>query len=428
MPEISAKELARMKQSFEDLTVLNRIASAINVSMSVDEITKTIVDHCCQRVNAAQGAIFLLHQEESQEDRFKTFVRETSATEGQIPFHLSLSLQGWMLKNRSLLLSNDPDTDERIRGTDYKKQGLRNLLAAPMLSRKGIIGVLVLFNKTGEDGFDDRDKRFLGIVGTQVAKVVENAQLFEKERQLAEYENEMSVAKTIQQGFLPRTNVVTDTIETFGFNISAKSVGGDYYDIIQLAEDRLFFSLGDVSGKGLPAALLTGNAQAVLRSQLLRSETPDLPELADSLNQLIYNFTSPDQYITKVFGVLDSTKKKLNYINAGHMPPIIVRADGSIEKLDKADLVIGVVPMIQFNTIEIDMDSNDAAYVYSDGVTEANNEAQELFGDDRLDDLLRNTHGQSVEKVCRNIDQAVTKYRGTAAQSDDITIVALRMK
>jgi sigma-B regulation protein RsbU (phosphoserine phosphatase) len=428
MPQISDRELLKMKQSLEELTTLNRIAGAINVSMSVDQITKTIVDHCCQRVHADQGAIFLLEQEDSQEDRFRTFVRETSATDGGIPFHLSLSLQGWMLKNRSILLTNDPDSDERIRGTDYAKSGLNNLLAAPLLSRRGIIGVLVLFNKKGDEGFDDRDKRFIGIVGTQVSKVIENAQLFEKERQLAEMEKDMSVAKTIQAGFLPDTYVTTDLIETFGFNIPAKSVGGDYYDLILLDDDKVFFSLGDVSGKGIPAALLTGNAQAVMRSQLHSNVTPDLPAIADCLNQLICHFTKPDQYITAVLGILDSKERKLSFINAGHLPPVVVHPDGSIEQSGQADLVIGVLPEVKYHTIDIDLKAGATVYVYTDGVTEAFNEAQEQFGDERFLELVRGTQGEAPEKVCNRVKDALTLYRGEAPQSDDITMLGLWLR
>jgi phosphoserine phosphatase RsbU/P len=428
MPEISEKELARMKQSLEELTTLNRIANAINVSMSIDKITKTIVDHCCQRVQAEQGAIFLLEKDTPDEDQFKTFIRETSKEEGQIPFHLNLSLQGWMVKNRSILLSNDPDTDDRIRGSNYKKIGLRNILASPLLSQRGILGVLVLFNKKGEDGFNDRDKRFIGIVGTQVSKVVENAQLHEKEHLLAEMEKEMNIAKTIQEGFLPKTTINSDVIETYGFNIPAKSVGGDYFDLIQLNENKVFFSLGDVSGKGLPAALLTGNAQAVMRSQLHRDETPDLPAVADCLNQLIYHFTSSEQYITAIFGIIDSENKKLSYINAGHLLPIIVRSDGKIDTPSEADLVIGVLPDVQFHTVELDFGSNDSIYLYTDGITEAENETQEQFGDDRLLDALSGTNGKSTEIVCRDIESTLSKYRGNASQSDDITILSLRIK
>ncbi|MDF1543853.1 MAG: SpoIIE family protein phosphatase [bacterium] len=416
-----------MKQSLDELSTLNRIASAINVSMSLDHITKTIVDHCCRRVKSEQGAIFLLEQEDTPEERFKTFVRDTS-TEGLIPFHLNLSLQGWMLKHRSILLSNDPDNDDRIHGSNYAKGGLRHILAAPLLSRKGLLGVLTLINKGSEDGFTSQDQRFLGIVGTQVSKVIENARLFERETVLAEMEKEMGVARIIQKGFLPQDNAVSEGFEILGYNDSAKAVGGDYYDILKLSDSRVFFSLGDVSGKGLPAALLTGNAQAVMRSRLHGSELPDLEELADCLNKLIYNFTSSEQYITAIFGIYDHDDKTISYINAGHLPPLVVSRDGEAKLPSDADLVIGVLPEVKFNTIKLSMKPGDKFCIYTDGISEAFNEAQEQFGEKRFEKLMVDHRDKSARELIDQILKELADYRGLAEQSDDITVLLVEVK
>jgi len=428
MPEVSERELERLKRAVEELTTLNRIVSSINVSMSVDKISSTIVDHCRKRVNASQGAIFLMDEEENKEDRFKTFVREISKTEGQIPFHLNNSLQGWMIKNKSILISNDPDNDDRLRGVNFAEIGINSLLAAPLLIRRGLIGLLVLFNKDDEDGFDELDKRFLGIVGTQVTKVIEDARLFEKETKLKQLAKDMSLAKTIQEGFLPNDNITDDNCEIYGFNIPAQEVGGDYYDMIQISDERIFISLGDISGKGIPAALLTGNAQSVLRSQLHRSMEADLPALGDCLNNLICHFTSPEQYITAIFGVLDNSSSTLSYINAGHLPPIILRKDGSVEAPTNSDLVIGVLPNVDYQVHEIKLQPGESVYLYTDGVTEAMNEANEQYGEERLLEFLAKRNGSSIRQVCDEIQADLIEYRGKAEQSDDVTILALSLR
>jgi sigma-B regulation protein RsbU (phosphoserine phosphatase) len=427
MPHISDIELTRLKQAVEELTTLNRIANAINVSMSVEKITSVIVEHCCRRVNAAQGAIFLLDEEDQDVDRFRTFVREISPDSNQIPFHLNRSLLGWMLEYKAMLLSNNPDSDDRLKGVDFAKLGLKSLVAAPLLSRRGLIGILVLFNKKSDAGFEERDKRFLGIAGTQVAKVIENAKLFEKETKLAAIEKEIRVARSIQEGFLPKNDIATSEFEVHGFSVPAREVGGDYYDMIQLGSDTVFISIGDISGKGMPAALLTGNAQAVLRSQVHRAITTDLPALADCLNKLICQFTSPEQYLTALFGVFDRSQKKLSYINAGHLPPIVVRSDGKIEKPPQADLVIGVLPDFQFNVVEIELDPNDAVYLYTDGISEAFNEQQEQFGEDRLEKLLSDHRSHPPGQLCEEIRMALSRHRGKTEQSDDITMLVLKV-
>lgn len=428
MPQISDAELARLKQAVEELTTLNQIANAVNVSMSIDKITSIIVERCRKRIDAAQGAIFLLDDNEDTSDRFRTFVRESDTTAGGVPFHLNNSLLGWMLKHKRILLSNSPDSDERLAGVNFRKLGISSLIATPLLSRKGMTGLLVLFNKGADGAFDERDERFLGIVSTQIAKVIENAKLFEQEMRLASIEKDLKLAQSIQQGFLPKKLITDDRFDLFGFNVPAREVGGDYYDMIRLSDTQVFVSLGDVAGKGLPAALLTGNAQAVLRSQLHRREVPDLQQLADCLNNLICDFTGPDQYLTAVFGVFDAADGSFRYINAGHLPPLFLRHTGSIDKPDLANVVIGVLPDMPFDIYENHLAPGDSVYVYTDGVTEALNPNDELYGDDRFEQFLHHRLSLPPEQLCSELKSELADYRGGAEQSDDITMLGLRRR
>jgi len=426
MPQISETELNRLKGAVAELSTLNKIANAINVSMSVDQITSIIVDQCCRRVKASQGAIFLLDDEEQEEDRFRTFVRQVSDHTEKVPFHLNLSLQGWMVKNRTILLSNDPQTDERLRGVDFKAIGLDSLVAAPLMSQRGLIGVIVLFNKTGNDGFADADARFLGIVGTQVSKVIENARLFERDQQLAVIQEELKVAQSIQHQFLPHHTIENELFEVVGFNESAREVGGDYYDIVELSGNRVFLSLGDVSGKGLPAALLMSNAQAVLRSHLLSGNDDNLQHLAACLNQVMVQFTAPGQYITTVFGIYYGETREFRYINAGHLPPLVVRSGTQLEKPSDSDLVIGVLPDVAYQPRTITLHPADQIVLYTDGVTEATNTEAIMFGDERLDQSVIATTNLTARQLCDRILSDLHDYRGDAEQSDDITVVVLR--
>jgi len=426
MPEISEKELNRLKQAVEELSTLNRIANTINVTMSVDKISSIIVENCCKKVMASQGAIFL-HDEEDEANKFSTFVREVSGG-AELPFHLNNALLGWMLANKSILVSNDPDNDDRLKGVNFESLGIKTVIAAPLLSKSGLIGLLVLFNKTKDSGFDEPDKRFLGIVGTQVSKVIENARLFEKETRLEIIEKDIKLANSIQQGFLPKENLKNDQYEIYGYNSPAKEVGGDYYDIIELGHDNLFLSIGDISGKGMPAALLMGNAQAVLRSQLLGSGDVQLDLLADCLNKLICQFTSPEQYLTAVFGVYYGAEKIFKYINAGHLLPIIIKGNGEIIRPTHADLVVGVLPDFVYQAAEVTLEKGDSILLFTDGVNEAFNEAQEEFGEDRLEDIIKANHNLSPKDICNKILQEIVTFRGKALQSDDVTILAMKLE
>ncbi len=431
MPNSFDQEKDRLKQALDELTALNQIAGAINALMSVEKITQVIVDHCVRKVHASQGAVFLLDEKINKVDGgdiFKTFIREFSISAERTPVHLNDSITGWMIKNRTILVSNTPDEDERFRGFKFSPLGVHSILAAPLLSRTGLIGTLAVFNKKDGEGFTDNDKRFLGIVGSQTAKVIENARLHEQEEKLTAIREEIRLASFIQQGFLPKEGVTTTAYEVCGFNHPASEVGGDFYDIVKLDDRRVFVSLGDVAGKGIPAALLMSNAQAVLRSQLVKGSEIELEGIADSLNNLICQFSSPEQYITVVFGLLDSERNVFRFINAGHLSPILITQNGELSRPPASDLIIGIVPGFQFNVNEISFRSGDLLFLYSDGITELYSEADEQFGDDRLAEFLLQNRGKNIPDLCAALFEKLNGYRGNRPQSDDVTMLAIKSR
>jgi len=423
MPSISEREFDRLKHAVDELSVLNQIAGAINVSMSVDKITRIIVDRCLRRVNASQGAIFLLDDESDVEGKFTTFIRRMDPGSEQIPYRLNISLAGWMIKHKKILLTNEPQQDDRFSGLDFAELGIRSILSVPLLSRSGLIGILALFNKNEEGGFTDSDKRFTGIVATQTAKVIENAQLFEKEQRLKVIEEEIKVARTIQQGFLPSENIISESCEIAGFNHPATDMGGDYYDIVGIGGDRYFVSVGDVSGKGIPAALLMANAQAVLRSQLRGVNETMLSGMARSLNHLICQFASPMQFITAIFGIFDAGAREFSFINAGHAAPIIVHRDGRLDSTEGSNMVLGVLPDNNYELRHLSLDCGDTLFLYTDGVTDQKNNAEEQFLDDRLNALLAKHCAVSASELGSHVLSELLEFREQAKQTDDITML-----
>lgn len=429
MPNGFDHEKDRLKQALDELTALNQIAGAINALMSVEKITQVIVDHCVKKVHASQGAVFLLDEKiekVAEGDIFKTFIREFSITAERTPVHLNESITGWMIKNRTILVSNKPDEDERFRGFKFAPLGVHSVLAAPLLARTGLIGTLAVFNKKDAEGFSENDKRFLGIVGSQTAKVVENARLHEQEEKLVAIREEIKLASFIQQGFLPKEGVALATCEVCGFNHPASEVGGDFYDIVKIDDRKVFISLGDVAGKGIPAALLMSNAQAVLRSQLVKGSEIVLEGIADSLNNLICQFSSPEQYITAIFGLFDGDQNVFRFINAGHLSPILVKQNGDLTRLPDSDLIIGIVPGYQFHVNEVTMENGDILFLYSDGITELYGQDEIQFGDEKLAEFLLQHRSNDIHALCANLFELLNRFRGNRSQSDDVTMVAIR--
>ncbi|MBK7141418.1 MAG: SpoIIE family protein phosphatase [bacterium] len=428
MPNISDLELQRLKQAVEELTSLNQIANAVNVTMKVDAITQSILDHCLKRVGAVQGGVFLLQQSDmTGAADFKTFVREFTPDTGGIPLRLNLSLTGWMIKNKTVLVCNSPMTDDRFRGIDFDAMGLKSILAAPLMARTGLIGVLALFNKKSQDGFTDNDKRFLAIVGVQTAQVVENARLFEKEQQLRVVEEELKLAHSIQQGFLPKASISADSIDIHGINIPAKEVGGDFFDIVKLDDHHFFLSVGDVSGKGTPASLLMANAQAVLRSQLSMEGETNIAEMAVRLNRLICQFARPGQFLTALFGIVNTQKKTFDFVNAGHLVPLFLTEKGEVTSNSEADLLIGVLPDCQYTVHQVPLAGIRAICLYSDGVTEALNENDQMYGDDRLLQVYASTLSPTAKDWAERILGDITAFVGKQSPSDDITVLIARL-
>jgi sigma-B regulation protein RsbU (phosphoserine phosphatase) len=428
MSDREQREMERLSNAVSELSSLNEISSAINSSMAVEKISAIIVDKCIKHTNAAQGVIFLLEEKLEPEgpEQFKTFVRKMYDSRDDIPFHMHMSLAGYMIKNKQLLVVNSTEKENPLTGLNFQKLGIESVLAAPLLAQNGLIGVLALFNKREPDGFTTSDKRFLGIVGTQCAQVVEGARLYAQERKLIAIRGELEIARTIQQGFLPKTNLMPDFNACYGVNIPAKEIGGDFFDIVPYGPDEFFISIGDVVGKGVPAALLMANTQAVLRSQLRSSHHNDFSLLAGNLNHLVCEFTSPGQFITGLFGSFNNTKREFKFVSAGHPIPFVATSGRLVPQTFESDIVFGVMPDIQFCQHTMSLPENSTMLLYTDGISEAENERGEQFGEKRTAELLCSVSALSAREICEKFVKTISEFSGSTPQSDDLTVVVAK--
>jgi sigma-B regulation protein RsbU (phosphoserine phosphatase) len=426
MPNVSERDLQRLRSSVDELATLNQIATATNLSMSLQEITQIIVDTCVKRTHASQGAIFLLPADNDQNENMRTFVRQSTDAQSGLPFHLTESLIGWMLHHRTVLTIDTQTERKPGEPTGLKDAGIDSLLSAPLISRSRIIGSITVINKIEAGSFSEADKRFLGIVGASTAKVIENAQLFEKEQQLAAIEEEMRTAAKIQRGLLPAHNIESDSFTVVGYNRPARTVGGDFYDTFLLPDNRVFLTLGDIAGKGVPAALLAAKAQATMRALL--AHTPDMPlgELLATTNSLFCRYTEPGEYLTAFAAIFDPATGHLESVNCGHCPPYHIRHDSSVAALEGGNLIVGALPQVTFDAESVALAPNDLIVVFTDGVSECDNEGGEQYGFERLERLLSEQSTLDATQIRRAIVDDVDRYRGAAQQSDDITLLILQ--
>jgi phosphoserine phosphatase RsbU/P len=264
-----------------------------------------------------------------------------------------------------------------------------------------------------------------------IQKPWDNDRLVAAIRKQAESErrrkSELEIAANVQQKLFPRKQRTFQTVDYAGMCLAAREVGGDYYDFLDIAEHTLGFVLGDVSGKGVPAALLMANLQACFRNQppgaLLRPA-----DALQAVNRHFYESTAAERFATLFFGIYDDRTRRLRYVNCGHVAPLLLRAGGQLERLDATATMLGAFPVWRSGERQLTLGAGDTLVVYSDGVTEAGIDSAEQtgeFGEERLAELLRAHRGEPAAALARSIVDTVTRFDGVT-RSDDVTVVAVR--
>jgi len=417
------KENLKLRRGIEELSVLNEIATAINSSLSLDSILEAITQKCRKHLKVEQVAVMLL-DEESKEKPFQTMVRGWDEATGVIPLRLDTQLTGWMLHNRKPLLINDFENDGRFQKTSEDIDLVKSLLSVPLLSKDKMIGLISVFNKTEESGFSTDDQRLLSIISSQSCQVIENARLLKEEQALIKVQQELQLAYEIQTNLLPDKSPEIDGYEIYGRSIPAKEVGGDYFDFIPVDNTNLAFCLGDISGKGMPAALLMSNLQASVRGQTL--DKANVKDCMGKINSMLFHNTPPEKFSTFFYGILDSENHKITYSNAGHNYPYLFSKNGKVKMLEEGDIVLGCMESFQFNENVISLDPNEILLLYSDGISEAINEKEEELGEEEMTNVIIENPDLSLEELADKIFEKVEIHSGDNLQYDDMTLVIIR--
>jgi serine phosphatase RsbU (regulator of sigma subunit) len=268
----------------------------------------------------------------------------------------------------------------------------------------------------GDDDVWDTARRF-----NDMAEGLERARELAKDRDRLDIE--LEVARHILARLLP-TALNVPGLDVAGLSESAREVGGDYYDHFDLGGRRVLLVVADVSGKGVPAALLMSGFRASLMSQDTTNDEPDV--LARRVNAFLHRSVEPGTFVTAFFGFLHADSGRFVYVNAGHNPPLLLRADGTLERLCDGGLILGFMPNPRFMRGEITLERGDLLVLYTDGVTEGADAANEQFGEERLVELVRTAHTSSSSDLARRIVRKVRSFEGALGPADDITVLVVR--
>jgi sigma-B regulation protein RsbU (phosphoserine phosphatase) len=267
--------------------------------------------------------------------------------------------------------------------------------------------------------------KLLESLAFEATKSLESVRLMHEEQEKKSLEQELNMARQVQVTLSPAAIKSMDHFDVAAHNIPSRYVGGDFYDLIPIKDDRFVFALGDVSGKGVAAALLAAMAQGALQVQFA-SHQP-LTEVISSLNKMLVLRSASNRFITLFCAILDRDGH-FTYINAGHNLPILVRTSGETEMLTTKSVLLGAFDFVEYKPRQTRLNSGDVVVMYTDGVTEAVNTDNEMFSDERLEELVKQSVNLSAEQIKQRILDEVLSFTRGLPQGDDITLIVLKMK
>ncbi len=414
----------RMEKMLNEMVTLHEITHALESTDSLDTLLKYIMEKS-QNVMKAEAASLMLVIEETNELEFKVTLGPKAKEVKPFRLPIGKGISGWVAESGEAVLIQDAYSDPRFDPSFDKRSGFvtRSMLCVPMIHKSKIVGVMTLINKMDGIPFNENDQILFTIFASQAALSIENARLLfaaiEKER----LDKELQVASEIQNLLIPQSIPESNYLEIAAEYIPCKEIGGDFYDIIQLDNNRHIFVVADVSGKGIPGALVVSNMQATLRAFLEYSD--DLLPVVSKLNESIIRQTTADRYITFFIGLYDHHKSSLTYINAGHNPPLLVSSKGEIIELKTGGIFIGFMPWV-YESDMVQFKKDDKLIMYTDGLVEAMNSDEAEFEMFRLKKVIKENLDLSSLQLKEEIGKQVSIHTGDMPLTDDYTLLITR--
>jgi serine phosphatase RsbU (regulator of sigma subunit) len=380
----------------------------------LDELFKLILDLSIETVGAERGVLMGLEGEQLV----------PKAVHGD-NFRISATVRDRVLQEKNSLLVRDLQQDEAFRQQiSISGQQIQTMMAVPLQTEDRVIGLIYVDSRSFVHEFTPDDLNLLTVLANVAAIRIEREHYAEMERIEQRRTQDLIQAAEIQRGILPRGAPSIAGVDLAGHNAPCRTVGGDYYDFIPYADGRLAVVLGDVAGKGMSAALLMSNLQA--RVQTLAEDPHDLSDLMGRLDQGVAINCPDNRFITMFMSVIDPRGADLVYCNAGHNPPLLIRASGDIERLKAVGTALGILPGLSYREESRKFGPGDLLAIYSDGVTEAENPSGEEFGEQRLAELLASNRGAAAEDVVELVLQALDDWTASTPAVDDVTLVVVR--
>jgi serine phosphatase RsbU (regulator of sigma subunit)/anti-sigma regulatory factor (Ser/Thr protein kinase) len=411
------------------LSILLSISRSLGQEIQLDRLLTLIVSEVTSAMEAERSSLFLY--DPAANELVSKVAEGMSMREIRVP--LGVGIAGATAQTRATINIPDAYRDERFNPSYDKASGFRtrSILAAPIIGQNGkLVGVVQVLNKINQTSFTSEDERFLEAICIHLGIALERAEMVEAYLQGQILKQSLQLAREIQMGLVPKDFPAFPNIPEIDICAAlepALDVGGDLYDYFLFDKNQICFIIGDVSDKGVPAALFMAMVRTAFRMAATGTHEAIGP-IMQKLNDFLCASNHSQMFVTVLAGILDLRTGKIEYADGGHEPPYIVRARGGATMIEKVGgIALGFMPEYQFHCGQIQLEPGDSLILYTDGITEAMNSQRQLFSADRIQETLdRTVPGINAQTLTKTILGGVASFVAGAQQNDDITLLVIR--
>jgi phosphoserine phosphatase RsbU/P len=430
----SKSDISLPVRGFKEIGMLLATFRALSSISLLDDLLALVVDTAIQLTGAERG--FIMLKEENDNLSFRCARNSYKRPLDGSSFQTSHRIPYEVFKTGRRMVISDLDLgDASDDHAATRRLGLRSISCVPLsylafqdsggsssIQYTQTIGVLYVDSQQIGAGLSNTHMDALETLASEAAMAIYNARLYKDSQEKRRIEEQLIIAREMQQALLPPPNKELPYVRACSQNLPCHEVGGDYFDYFDLEEGRFCFAIGDVAGKGISAALLASVVQGIFSTQTFL-DSP-LTTVVSNLNRNLAKRGTGNRFVTSFFGILD-TQGNCTYVNAGHNPPILVRRDGAMQELTAGGMVLGLFAEAQYDCERVTLNPGDHLVLFTDGVSEALNTAGEEFGEERIRTLLKANAGTSTPDILARLRDTVLSFSANAPQHDDITIMAL---
>src|SRR5690349_18569259 len=420
--------------TLDKLRMLLDITQKISRSLDLQEVLNLVMDTLDSVIPYDAAGIFLIECVDKNE------VPEGEAPEGEEPctfkaeavrgydveelFDLHLKLGEGFLGSVALtgkpIISNDVRNDPvYVNARDRTRSGM----VAPIISNDEVIGCFDL-ESDELNAYSSDDLEVLMLLASQVAIIIEKVELHEQLIEKKRLQGQLEVARQVQLELLPPGDPVLTGFDISAYNFPTEEVSGDYYDWVRIYEDQIGIVIADVSGKGVPAAILMAFLRASLRAASHIGYATHISMA--KVNYLLWESIERNQFVTAIYGILDASNRTLSYSNAGHNPPLLLNAAGTSRFIEKGEQPLGMFRETRYHEYYLEFEPGDVLVLYTDGATEANSPSGEEFGRERLAEAVKRTYARPAREMIASLQMEILEWTDNVGSNDDVTFFVIK--